>query len=33
MNGGFLAGTLVYGSVMFGTFEWMKQRYSSLHVA
>lgn len=29
----FLAGTVVYGSVMFGIFEWMKQRYSSLQLA
>jgi len=28
----FLAGTLVYGVIMFGIFEWMKQRYSLLQL-
>lgn len=31
-EGHFLAGTLVYGTVMFGVFEWMKQRYTSLQL-
>jgi len=31
-EGRFLAGTLVYGVIMFGSFEWMKQRYSSLQL-
>ena len=26
----FLTGTLVYGIIMFGVFEWMKQRYTVL---
>jgi len=28
----FLAGTLVYGIVLFGLFEWMKRKYSVLQV-
>jgi len=32
-EGRFLAGTLVYGIIMFGSFEWMKKRYSSLQLA
>lgn len=28
----FLAGTIVYGAIMFGIFEWMKQHYSSLRL-
>jgi len=31
-EGRFLAGTFVYGIVMFGSFEWMKQHYSSLQL-
>ncbi len=26
----FLSGTLVYGVIMFGSFEWMKRRYTAL---
>lgn len=29
----FLLGTLVYGGVMFGAFEWMKMRFPSLRMA
>ncbi len=29
----FLVGTLVYSGVLFGAFEWMKNRYSSLKIA
>ena len=29
----FLCGTLVYGGIMFGLFEWMKIRYQSLRIA
>lgn len=29
----FLAGTLVYGGLMFGAFEWMKQHYNSLQLS
>ncbi len=29
----FLVGTLVYSGVLFGAFEWMKNRYSSLRIA
>jgi hypothetical protein len=29
----FLTGTLVYGIIMFGTFEWMQQRYIILRPA
>lgn len=29
----FLLGTLVYGGVMFGAFEWMKLRYPQLQLA
>lgn len=28
----FLAGTIVYSSIMFGSFEWMKQRNTSLQL-
>jgi hypothetical protein len=28
----FLTGTLVYSGILFGTFEWMKQRYTSLQL-
>ena len=28
----FLMGTLVYSGILFGLFEWMKQRYSSLQL-
>jgi hypothetical protein len=26
----FLAGTVIYSSILFGSFEWLKQRYTSL---
>ena len=29
----FLTGTLVYGIILFGLFEWMRQRYSILKMA
>ncbi|HEV8285090.1 MAG TPA: DUF6580 family putative transport protein [Chitinophagaceae bacterium] len=29
----FLAGTLVYGVVLFGLFEWMKRKYTVLRIA
>ena len=29
----FLTGTIVYGIVLFGLFEWMQQRYSILKIA
>jgi hypothetical protein len=28
----FLTGTLVYGTVLFGVFEWMKKRYAALQM-
>ena len=32
-EGNFLSGTLLYGVVMFGSFEWMRSKYSSLSIA
>jgi hypothetical protein len=29
----FLSGTLLYGAIMFGSFEWIKSRYPSLKTA
>ena len=29
----FLTGTLVYGAILFGAFEWMQQKYSALKTA
>jgi hypothetical protein len=29
----FLTGTLVYGAVLFGAFEWMKKKYAALQMA
>ena len=29
----FLSGTLLYGAIMFGSFEWMKSKYPSLKIA
>ncbi len=28
----FIAGTLIYGTIMFGFFEWMKQKYPQLKI-
>lgn len=28
----FLAGTLIYGTILFGLFEWMKRKYTTLQV-
>jgi hypothetical protein len=28
----FLMGTLIYGGIMFGTFEWMKSKYTALRL-
>jgi hypothetical protein len=29
----FLAGTLIYGVILFGSFEWMKRKYPALQIA
>ena len=29
----FLAGTLAYGAILFGSFEWIKRKYPSLQIA
>jgi glucose dehydrogenase len=29
----FLAATLLYSAIMFGTFEWMKLKYPALRIA